>query len=365
MLSRIMFATLFLLAPVLGAQADPIAVTDVVGRTVHLDAPAKRIVIAEARQLIALSLVDRDVAERIVGWAAVVRLGAQLTEAYIARYPNLANIPDVEADNSLSAEEVIALEPDLVVMSGGTAPQDRAMQLVKTFEASGIPTVFIDFRSDPLGNTIPSLRLLGEVLAQPEQAAAFIKIYEDHKQAIIDRIAETNPDRPSVMMHMQAHAGNAINVPGEANLGAFIAAAGGDNIGAPLSSGMFAQINPEHILAVDPDIYIGTGGTHFTPDTGIVVGPGVDQKTAQQSLRTAMNFDIIRELTAIREGHVHGLWHNFHNSPLNIIALEVLAKWFHPDIFADLKPEETVELINEQFLSVPFDGVTWATLEAE
>ncbi len=71
----------------------------------------------------------------------------------------------------------------------------------------------------------------------------------------------------------------------------------------------------------------------------------------------------VAELSAVRSGHVHGLFHNLVNLPLNVLVAEALAKWIHPDLFADIDPQATLTEINARFLAVPFTGTYWVTLE--
>lgn len=359
---KTLLTALFLLQPGM-ALAQVITVTDIAGRTVSLDAPARRIVLAEARQLVALSIVDRDAADKIVGMADLMRLDTEVRNAYLAHYPELAQLPALDGDRLLSAEKTIAAEPDLVIMSGGIGPDAASLNLVATLEAAGIPSVFIDFRTDPFNHTVPSIALLGKVLGQEQKASEFVAFYDAHRARILDRIAAADPARPSVFMHMQARRDADLMAPGKANLGTFIAMAGGNNIGADIVPGMFGALSAEYVLEQDPDIYIGTGGTHFDPAQGVVVGPGVNRATALASLKNVLADPILSELTSVRAGKGHALWHNFHNSPLNIVALEVLATWIHPELFADVDPQASIDEINEKFFAVPFTGTAWISLQ--
>jgi iron complex transport system substrate-binding protein len=59
---------------------------------------------------------------------------------------------------------------------------------------------------------------------------------------------------------------------------------------------------------------------------------------------------------------VHGLSHQLINSPIDIVATEVLAKWIQPELFADLDPHATLDTINKDFLAVPYRGDYWTDL---
>lgn len=357
---------LTMLAAISAARAEAITVTDLAGRTVSLELPARRIVLAEARQLVSLSLVDRDVARRIVGTAGTRLFDPEAREAYEAAFPEFAAAAKLDDEaSSLSAEKTIAVEPDLVILSGGIGPTPKSLALVETLEAAGIPAIFIDLRADPYENTVPTLELLGKVLGKEAEAKEFIDFYLDHRKRVTDRVAGI-AERPTVFMHMQANFQDGCCMsPSRANLGRFIVEAGGINIGEEVVPGAFAPLSPEYVLAQDPDVYIGTGGRHFSAIGGIVAGPGISEEEALSHLRAMTRRPIIAELSAVRSGRAHGLWHNFHNSPLNIVALELMATWFHPGLFADIDPHATVAEINERFLSVPFEGAAWISLPKE
>lgn len=63
-------------------------------------------------------------------------------------------------------------------------------------------------------------------------------------------------------------------------------------------------------------------------------------------------------LRPIQAGQAHGLWHDFYNSPFNILAVEAMARWIHPQRFADLDPARTMGEINGM-LKVGLDGQYW------
>jgi iron complex transport system substrate-binding protein len=64
----------------------------------------------------------------------------------------------------------------------------------------------------------------------------------------------------------------------------------------------------------------------------------------------------------VKSGRVYGLPHHLLNSPLDILAVEALARWIHPELFPDVDPARTLGEINTQFLAVPLEGTNWITL---
>jgi iron complex transport system substrate-binding protein len=60
---------------------------------------------------------------------------------------------------------------------------------------------------------------------------------------------------------------------------------------------------------------------------------------------------------------VHGIWHHFYTSPFNVVAVQAMAKWLHPALFADLDPRATLQMLYQRFQPVPLDGVYWVSLD--
>jgi threonine 3-dehydrogenase len=55
---------------------------------------------------------------------------------------------------------------------------------------------------------------------------------------------------------------------------------------------------------------------------------------------------------AVETGQVHAIWRQFYNSPCQFVAIQQIAKWLHPELFADLDPEATFPELHERFLPV-------------
>ncbi|WP_456270039.1 ABC transporter substrate-binding protein [Kushneria sp. AK178] len=350
----------------LSAQAD-ITVHDIEGRDVTLDQPAEHIVLAEGRQLIALSLLDKDPAHWLLGWGSDMKRSPELYDIYHQRAPELDDLPivgDGPGPGSISVERIIALNPDAVVLSRSQVPVSQGEELMHQLEAAGIPVVFIDFATDPLDDTVPSLRALGTLLGREDQAERFISFYEQKRQAVLDRIeADSNTDRPSVMIEAHAGMNECCNSPGQGSFDHFAQRLNVDNIGAEVLKGKSGRIDPQYVLTRDPDVYIATGGGYLRRVNGLVLGPDVDEAEARQSLKHILQRPLIGHLSAVENERVHGLYHHLINTPLNILVLEQMAQWSYPDRFQDIDASRTLEAINEHYISDSFNGTLWVDLK--
>lgn len=349
--------------PNLQPAANGEVLLDIRGRMVTLDGPAKRIAIDDSRYLVALGLIHPDPVSLLSAWPQdISRLGTETYQQLLAKSPRLAELPKISSSaGSFNLEALLAADPDLALLSFESGVTDAQIAQV---EAAGIPVVIVDFFAKPFDNLDKSLTLLGKITNREEQAAEFIRFRRERMTMIANRIDELPPDdRPTVFL--EPHAGmssDCCSSPGRGNIGDYLNYVGGHNIGADVIRQPYGKLNLEYIISRDPYIYIATGGPHLTKSGGLVLGANYSKAEAEASLKKVASRRGITGLSAVKAGRAHGISHQLINSPLDIIAIEVFAKWIHPDAFADLNPEATLAEINQRFLSVPYKGIYWVDL---
>ena len=227
-------------------------------------------------------------------------------------------------------------------------------------------TVFLDFFMDPLRNVDRSLEILGDIVERPDRARRFVALRAERRERIRGVLAETELESPLVFL--ETHAGlspECCNSPGKGNVGVYIDFVGGHNIGADVLPGPVGRLSLEYVLERDPDVYVATGGPHLARAGGLVLGTGYGAEAAAGALAKIVERPGIGHLGAVAGGRVHGLSHHLLNSPIDIVAVELLARWIHPELFADIDPRETLQLINQDFLAVDLDGTYWVSLDGE
>ncbi|MBX2922569.1 MAG: ABC transporter substrate-binding protein [Chitinophagaceae bacterium] len=346
------------------SHAQQVKVTDVLGRTVTLSHPAKKILLGEGRDIITLNILESRPGDLIAAWPDDFKKMKEYKD-YLQQFPELAKIPVVGSNaGSFSAEKAIASRPDLAVFAvKGHGPGPQSAELLNQLQAAGIPVAFIDFRNNPFKNTIPSIRLLGKLLHREAKAEAFIDFYESRIRHIASVISAKKPAIPVVFMDMKAGTlENEFNSPGKDNLNEFIELAGGHNIGADVLPGSLGQLNQEYVISRKPDIYIATG-TDLFRGKGVVLGADIQPAEVISSLNKRLSDPIISTLPAVKQKRIYGLWHLFYASPFNVLAAEAMAKWFHPALFPDIDPDRSLKELNQKFLSVPMTGTYWISLD--
>lgn len=366
LLAVIMTGMLVMLSTSALAADETVAVTDIVGRVVTLPHPARKIVMAEGRQIIALSLIDPAPIDLLAGWLGDFRKNDSQTYAlYRKRFPKIDSIPvlGLGNDGTFSVERAISVHPDVAILGLGFAPGGHANDIARQLEAAGIPVVFTDFLLDPFHHTTASVRILGKVIGRSTQAEDFISFYESHMRTIAERLSHSAVNRPSILVETHAGMADCCFAPGHGNIGSFVDFVAVDSISAPVIPGPAGHLGLEYVLAKDPEIYVATGGAHLAATGGLVIGPGYSAEDIQKRLAMLIARPGFSGLRAVRDRRVHGLFHNLLTNPLNILAVENLAKWGHPKLFTDLDPAQTMAEINRRFLAVPMEGIYWSDLQ--
>ncbi len=339
-------------------------ITDVRGRTITVPDQVDSLAIDDGRYLVALALILDDPVKPLAAWPHDVnRLTGPMYQAFTARFPKLASLPKIASSaEPFNLESLLAVAPDVAVLS---LQSNISASQVQLLQRVGIPVVFIDFFTHPEANQARSLKILGRLTGGLAQAEAYIAFRNRHL-AKIEKLAATlaPEDRPTVFM--EAHAGispDCCYSPGRGNVGRYIRMVGGHNIGADVLKSATGKLSLEYIMATDPDVYIATGGASLEKHGGLVLGAGFDAATARRTLTSIVERKGIRGLTAVKTGHTHGLAHQLLNSPLDIVAIEVMATWIHPKLYADVHPQATLDAINKRFLAVPLKGSFWVSLQ--
>src|SRR5687768_3832633 len=154
-------------APVPAARtnvATQATVTDVVGRTVQLKLPVERMIFGEGRLVYLSSLLQKeDPFKNLVGWQEDLRTADLDTwNKYREAFPQMDKVTEFGTISSgaFSAEKAIELKPDVMVLSVDTFGPAQSSGLLDRLEKAGIPSVVLDFRQQPLENTVPSTILL-------------------------------------------------------------------------------------------------------------------------------------------------------------------------------------------------------------
>ena len=357
------------------AQAgETITLTDVSGREVTVEVPVRHMILGEGRFLPSLGILDP---ENPVRWVAGMmgefkNLDPATFAQYQEKFPEIDDIPLVgrSGEATFSVEKAITVEPDVAIfgINSGHGPGSDSHEVLRQFGAAHIPVVMIDFRNKPFENTQKSIRILGKLMGKEDQAEAFVKFYEDNLAKVKSGLAGIT-DKPKVFLESRVGLhGSCCEAMGNQMIGKFVELAGAENIFAGRIPGVISQISVEQLLVDQPDIFVATaiGGATMTAEQNagrIILGTYANAEMSRASLAKSMERTGLPHLDAVKTDRVYAVWHHFYNTPMNITALQAMAKWFHPEQFADLDPNATLAEFFDRFQPVALDGVYWIGLD--
>jgi iron complex transport system substrate-binding protein len=373
LLLRALAATAGLAAFILPAAAEKLTVTDIIGRKVEVEAPVQRIILGEGRQMYFVAALDKDDPfRRVVGWRDDLgKADPDSYNAYLARYPQIAKLPTFGGmkEGAFDVEQAIALKPDVLFMNIEAKVASDEAKLVEKLASVGIPVVYVDFREKPFEHTEPSMRLIGKLFGKETLAEDFIGFRAAEIARVTDRLAKAPQlKKPLVMVERAGgYSDDCCMSFGDENFGRMVAIAGGRNLATPLIPGTFGTVNPEQIVAADPDVVIVTGGkwdAYVPGGNWVGLGEGADLTEARRKLTNLAKRPAFAQTKAAKSGRVHAIWHQFYNSPYQFVAIQQIAKWQHPELFGDLDPEATMKALHERFLPLPYRPGLWVSLGA-
>ncbi|MEP3114681.1 ABC transporter substrate-binding protein [Nisaea sp.] len=360
------------LQPAFGATEQERLVTDIVGRSVALPAHVGRIVLLDARDMLSMAMVHPDPSGLVVGWAGPETFDSDLLRRQYDKFPSGGGpIPIIggQMANTISLESILALSPDLVVATAHLEPDLGDGALTRRLTAAGVPVIFSNVASNRAGpeakqNPIEALgrvmHMWGAILNREAEAAAFTAFVKQRLAFIRQRLDGISPRK--TYLELQSTYDDCCWAAGTRIWGDLLGLAGGRNLTA-VDAPWFAKLSIEQLIVEAPEVYMACGGA-FASDIRPAIGPGLAPGIGREGLHRLCQRTGFQTLPAVRDGRVHGIWSGLVSiQPLNILFVEIAAKWLHPEVFRDLKPEETLSEINRRFLPHPIDAPCWLSLQ--
>jgi iron complex transport system substrate-binding protein len=267
-------------------------VTDLAGRVVSLPAKVKRFVLMRGMGLYDLAaLLGEEVEKKMVGWDSSLQTSDRdAYDKFLERFPGLKHVPLLgdSLRNGVSAEAVLALQPDLII--GGTYMVGQT-QALEQLEQAGIPVLLLS-SDDPFRDPQQGLMLLGEVFGREARAKEIVD-WVDHELDIVQkRMSQLEGPVPWIYVEAGNYGAEKYGNTFGSNLqkqrvhwGSLLAQLRCRNVGEDVSGpyGM-GVIQPEYLLTRNPDVIVVTGACWTAVPESLHLGYGADQESARQTL---------------------------------------------------------------------------------
>lgn len=356
MLRKFLLITLFLLT----TYASEL--TDILGRKVSVKDDVKKVALTFYFEEY-FSVTGDEGASKIVAWSQKYWLGRRQSswDAFIKRFPELEKVADIGygPKKTISFEKIISLKPDVVIFA--KIDYNFVKNNLEKLEKAGIASVFIDFHDENLQNHIDSMRILGKIFKKEDKVEKIVDFYTAKFKLVQDRLAaQKDLKKPKVYAEFSEKAGaKQIGVTWDDKMwGAFITLAGGQNIASGLVKGNSAVLNPELIIAKNPDVIIFAGNYFLNSYNNIPLGYEISQDVARKNLKAYENRMGWKNINAVKNKRMYALYHDLSRHIFDFAGILFIAKAIHPELFSDIDPEAELKYFFDEFYPVKFSG-TW------
>jgi len=274
-----------------------------------------------------------------------------------------------QSPQSVSLEGIVGLLPDLVVASLHMIPGGENDLLVQRLQSFGIPVVFSDVSSNDeavaagdsgvLDRLRRHMKMWGQILGQEEKAGDFVSFTERQIRQVKDRLVDVTP--VVTYLEIQSTLTDCCWAAGNRIWGELLEIAGGRTL-AGVTAPWFQKLQLEYLISTPHDVYIASGGS-WAAEGRPKIGPELDPKEGRLGLEALTKRPGFHHLDSVKNGRVHGIWTGLISAlPLNILFVERVAGWLHPDTRKDINPDQTLAEMNERFFARPIVGPLWASL---
>ena len=276
-----------------------ISFTDMTGKTVNMDSPASSVVVltaADCEIICALGCGDR-----LIG------------RGEYCDYPaEIASVPQVQSGYETNLEQIIALDPDVLLMS----TMDQTPEQVASLESAGI--IVVQSNADDIAGTYESIRMTGAMLGKDAEAEQLIRQMQDDFARVAAVAAEV--EEKTVYFEVSPLEYGLWAAGADTFMNEIAEMLGITNIFADVSG--WAEVSEEQVISRDPDIIIS-------------VGMSFGDVSPEDEIRTRAGW---QNISAVKNGMILNLAHDELTRPGPRLALgaQMLCDFIYgTDIAAD------------------------------
>ncbi|MCF6232325.1 MAG: ABC transporter substrate-binding protein [Rhodobacteraceae bacterium] len=281
-------------------------------------------------------------------------------KSYNAVNPALDALVDVgEVDaGTFAIEKAVVAKPDVAIIA---AWQYRAMgEIVGKLEAAGIPVVVVDFNAQTVEKHVASTLLIGKVIGAEERAQELVDNYVAAVADVEARVAKALEARggkkPKVYVELGSKgAGEYGNSYGSGMWGGVVELAGGKNIAAGKVES-WGPLNPEYVIALNPDVVFIAGSYWMKRDNAVLMGFGVDPAQTRERLMPFTQRAGWPGLMAVKKDQIYAVYHGGARTLYDYTFLQYMAKAMYPEAFADVDPVANHKAYYTKYLPITAEG---------
>ena len=313
---------------ILGREGK-LTVEDDFGEAISFSLPIERFIYHGHNTYVYETLRALNVADRIVGCTHrfVAPGGWYYSENY---FPELVGLTDVGMLKSPDYEVINELKPDAVITD-----VERYLDREKM---PGIPVIAMDVR---LAQFAENTRKYGYIFDKREEAEEYINWYKGWENLLTERTEELSEDeKPLVFLTwwwFPSGVYKSFAVYGKDHYrSVMVRMAGGNNIGDEISGSGSVTVDPEWLIERNLEVIVFAVGPQH-------LGYDVEDATEAKALRDGfLSLTDWAEVDAVKNKRVYLVsgGNLLVGGASGLIGCVYWAKWFYPDLFKDIDPQE-------------------------
>lgn len=347
-----------------GQEAETHEVTDMSGRKVVLKKEIETVAIAFNLEEY-LAVTGEEGIDKLVGFSHKYWEGRRQDawNTYTSKFPQIGETTDIGYNDSINIETIITLQPDVVIMSAPVNFGFMETHLNK-LETANIPVVFVDYHSQTVETHQQSTEMIGQVMNQEERAKEIGVFYADQLAVIEERVSTLEEaDLPKVYMEFSRGVTEYGSSWGKKMWGGLIQSSGGINIARDFGEGNQVDVNPELVIAANPEVIAFTASPQEDIGNNIVLGYEAEKDAAIEALAAYKTRDGWQNLAAVEEENMSAIYHDLSRHIFDFAGAQMLAKTIHPELFEDVNPEENLREFFEKYMPIELTGTWFVTLK--
>lgn len=317
----------------------PITIIDSADRTVTIYKPVKRMISQGTWAYEPIFVLDAQ--DRL----SAVTNTAQRVYGFV---PGIKDKPVVGEYREIDYEKVIENRPDLYIIGGNRTLSDIEQKL----KPAGSTIVVLSFSE--MEKFEREFRALARLLEEDEKVEEYLGWREGYLKMIQEKTEDIS-QKPRVYVEYS-------DLPWKTPINSEVTTmAGGFNIASPLSkttTTSSVEVSPEWVMTQNPEVIVILAFLDYAPTdlTGYHLNStdNAEKFIADMSNRTGW-----ADIDAVKDSRVYVLDGETGASCRGVVGVCYCAKWFYPEIFKDLNPDEINREYFEKWLGVPYKGI-WA-----
>ena len=319
-------------------EGETRTIVDQLGNTVVLPKEVNRVVIASVWPLASVYCLSMGSTDKLVGLDPAI-ISAAENSMLMKVAPDIVNIESSFSKNgSLSAEELIKLDPDVVLYASGV-PEDYEVATQAGIPAVGFSLSIKDYNAIETINSW--MELLGEVMGTDMVNEEYIQYGNEMMDMVAERLKDVKEEDKPEVMFIHKYNESTLTIPGNKSWAEYwITASGGKNVASESVEGTL-ETDMEQIYKWNPEKIFITNFNDAMPE---------DLYNNELS-----NYDW-SNVSAIQNNEVRkmplGMYRWYVCCSDSPLVLLWMAKQNHPELFADIDMDKEMKDFYKKFYNV-------------